>query len=162
MAKPLTAKQEAFCLEYLKDLNATQAAIRAGYGEKTARQVGSENLSKLDISEKIAELMEKRNEKVKIDAEWVLNQAVKLHERCMQEVAPILDREGENVKDEDGNNIYKFDAVGAKGSLELIGKHVDVAAFKERVEHSGSIETMSDEELNKKLADLVNAASKSE
>lgn len=50
----LTAKQERFVSEYLIDLNATQAAIRAGYSERTARQAGSENLSKPDIAEAVA------------------------------------------------------------------------------------------------------------
>jgi phage terminase small subunit len=49
-------KQEKFCIEYLIDLNATQAAIRSGYSEKTARQMGTENLSKPVIQERIAEL----------------------------------------------------------------------------------------------------------
>ena len=56
MAK-LTPKQKAFCDEYLIDLNATQAAIRAGYSEKTANRIGNENLSKLDIQNSIKELM---------------------------------------------------------------------------------------------------------
>ena len=50
MAK-LTAKQQRFCDEYLIDLNATQAAIRAGYSKKTANRIGTENLSKLVIRE---------------------------------------------------------------------------------------------------------------
>ena len=54
----LTPKQELFCREYLKDLNATQAAIRAGYSEATARQIGAENLSKPDIQEQIQRLRE--------------------------------------------------------------------------------------------------------
>ena len=45
----LNDKQEMFCREYLVDLNATQAAIRAGYSDKTARKIGSENLTKPDI-----------------------------------------------------------------------------------------------------------------
>lgn len=52
----LSDKQEKFCNEYLVDLNATQAAIRSGYSEKTAQQIGSENLSKPVIQERIAEL----------------------------------------------------------------------------------------------------------
>ena len=50
MAK-LTAKQQRFCDEYLIDLNATQAAIRAGYSKKTARKIGQENLTKADQDE---------------------------------------------------------------------------------------------------------------
>ena len=62
----LTTKQERFVTEYLVDLNATQAAIRAGYSEKTARQTGSENLSKPDIADAIADAHNKIAEK----AEW--------------------------------------------------------------------------------------------
>jgi phage terminase small subunit len=56
MAK-LTAKQQRFCDEYLIDLNATQAAIRAGYSKKTANRIGTENLSKLVIREYIEKRM---------------------------------------------------------------------------------------------------------
>ena len=56
MAK-LTAKQQRFCDEYLIDLNATQAAIRAGYSKKTANRIGTENLSKLVIREYIENRM---------------------------------------------------------------------------------------------------------
>jgi phage terminase small subunit len=54
----LTDKQEMFCKEYLIDLNATQAAIRAGYSKKTANEQGSQNLVKLSIQKRIAELKE--------------------------------------------------------------------------------------------------------
>lgn len=71
--KKLTAKQQRFCDEYLIDLNATQAAIRAGYSEKTAKQIGQENLTKLDIksciekrmAEKEAALIADQNEVMK-------------------------------------------------------------------------------------------------
>jgi len=62
----LRPKQKKFCLEYLKDLNATQAAIRAGYSEKTAGEMGSENLKKPHIAEHIAELQRKISEKSEI------------------------------------------------------------------------------------------------
>lgn len=54
--KKLTAKQERFCEEYIIDLNATQAAIRAGYSVDTARSIGCENLTKPDVVDRIAEL----------------------------------------------------------------------------------------------------------
>jgi phage terminase small subunit len=54
----LTPKQERFCLEYLIDLNATQAAIRAGYSEKTANEIGTQNLAKLSIQQYLKILME--------------------------------------------------------------------------------------------------------
>ena len=64
MAKPnnaegLTRKQKKFCHEYLVDLNATEAAIRAGYSKKTARVIGCENLTKPHIAEYIAKLLDK-------------------------------------------------------------------------------------------------------
>lgn len=62
MAK-LTAKQQRFCDEYLIDLNATQAAIRAGYSKKTAGKIGQENLTKPDIRQSIeARMTEKESE----------------------------------------------------------------------------------------------------
>jgi len=133
MSKALTAKQEMFCLEYLKDLNATQAAIRAGYSEKTAQIIGSENLSKPLISDRIAELMKERSERVVIDADWVLKRSVELHDRCSQASA-VFDRDGEPMTDEEGRPIYKFEHAGVSKALELIGKHVDVQAFRDRVE----------------------------
>lgn len=61
----LTDKQDAFCREYIKDLNATKAAIRAGYSEKTASEIGFENLRKPQIVDRVCELKEiafKRND----------------------------------------------------------------------------------------------------
>ncbi|HBB1391636.1 TPA: terminase small subunit, partial [Escherichia coli] len=91
MAK-LTDKQELFAREYLKDLNATQAAIRAGYSEKTARATGSENLSKPDIADRIAELKAERNEEIGIDAAYVLR---RLTEIDQMDVLDILLANGE-------------------------------------------------------------------
>jgi len=61
----LTPKQELFVNEYLVDLNATQAAIRAGYSKKTAKQIATENLSKPAIARAIAEANQERMERVK-------------------------------------------------------------------------------------------------
>lgn len=60
----LTAKQQLFCDEYLVDLNATQAAIRAGYSAKTARVIGTENLSKPAVREYIDKRMAEKEEKL--------------------------------------------------------------------------------------------------
>lgn len=133
----MTPKQERFVAEYLVDLNATQAAIRAGYSEKTAGAIGDENLKKPVIAAAVAAAKLARSEETKIDAAYVLRQAVKLHERCMQEVAPIIDRRGQQVRDDDGNPLFEFNAAGAAKALDLVGKHVDVQAFKDiiRNEH---------------------------
>ena len=73
MAK-LTPKQERFVDEYLVDLNATAAAIRAGYSEKTARFIGAENLTKPNISAEIAERRAKLRSKLEITQEAVLQE----------------------------------------------------------------------------------------
>ena len=70
----LTDKQEMFCKEYLIDLNATQAAIRAGYSKKTANEQGSQNLVKLSIQNRIAELKEQRAKRIEIDSDGVLKE----------------------------------------------------------------------------------------
>ncbi len=75
MGKKLTPKQERFCREYMIDLNATQAAIRAGYSEKTASEQGYENLRKPQIANKIAELQEEKAEKLNISFEDCLRRA---------------------------------------------------------------------------------------
>lgn len=139
----LTPKQARFVEEYLIDLNATQAAIRAGYSEDTARQTGSENLSKPDVADAIAAAQADRAERTKIDQNYVLRQAVKLHERCMQEVAPILDRRGQQIRDDEGNPLFEFNATGAAKALELVGKHVSIQAFREKVDHSSSDGSMT-------------------
>src|SRR5215469_13741708 len=75
---PLTRKQELFVREYLVDLNATQAAIRSGYSKKTARQVGSENLTKPDIQEEIKKRSSRRSEKLELSADLVVSELMKL------------------------------------------------------------------------------------
>lgn len=71
MAK-LTAKQQRFCDEYLIDLNATQAAIRAGYSKKTARVIGQQNLSKLAVRNYINERMKEKEAELIADSDEVM------------------------------------------------------------------------------------------
>lgn len=71
MAK-LTPRQQRFCDEYLIDLNATQAAIRAGYSEKTAKQIGQQNLTKVDLKNYIQEQMDKKQKELIADSDEVM------------------------------------------------------------------------------------------
>ena len=70
----MTPKQKLFAEEYLKDLNATQSAIRAGYSKKTAYAIGQENLKKPEIQKAIQELMNKRSKINEITADNVLKE----------------------------------------------------------------------------------------
>lgn len=131
MAK-LTAKQEMFCKEYLIDLNATQAAIRAGYKPANAKQTATENLSKPIIADRIQILFDTRAEKVELNSEWVLRNLEKVANRCMT-AEPVMVK-GENGMEPSGE--YKFDSSGANKSLELIGKHLKL--FTDKVEQDVS------------------------
>ena len=128
----LTNKQEMFCKEYLIDLNATQAAVRAGYSVKTAQKIGSENLLKPLVAKQIQILFDTRADKVELNSEWVLRNLEKVANRCMT-AEPVMVK-GENGMEESGE--YKFDSSGANKSLELIGKHLKL--FTDKIEQDVS------------------------
>lgn len=96
----LTPKQAAFVREYMIDLNATQAAIRAGYSEKTANRIGAENLSKPVIQEAIQQLHKAAEEKCAVTVEWILSEIAKI------------------AQDEEVKTADRLRA------LELLGKHL--------------------------------------
>lgn len=75
---PLTDKQARFVEEYLVDLNATQAAIRAGYSEATARSIGSENLTKPDVAEAIQAAMAERSKRTNVTADKVVAELARI------------------------------------------------------------------------------------
>lgn len=120
MAK-LTAKQEIFCREYIIDLNATQAAIRAGYSKKTANRIASENLSKLDIQKKIQELQQERAERTEITQDKVLKELAGIG------FAPITKG--------------KIRAADKTKALELLGRHLGM--FTDKLQIEGDIKTIN-------------------
>lgn len=74
MENKLTERQEQFCNEYLIDLNATQAAIRAGYKEKTAYSAGQRLLKHVEIQKRIQQLKNERSERTEISQDRVLKE----------------------------------------------------------------------------------------
>ena len=78
MADGLTAKQQAFVREYLIDLNATQAAIRAGYSPSSAGESGCENLTNSKIKDEIDKAMAIRSKRTGITAERVLQELARI------------------------------------------------------------------------------------
>ena len=165
----LTPKQQRFVEEYLIDLNATQSAIRAGYSEKTANEQGSRLLANVSISEAIAEAQNKRTEQTQIDAAYVLKRLVEIDQ---MDVLDIMDDQMkirpvnewpkvwrqyvvnlENLELSDGEGCFKKIKWPDKvKNLELLGKHVSVGAFKDKIEHSGQLEIQS-------LSDLMDELS---
>lgn len=83
--KKLTKKQEIFCNEYIIDYNAAQAAIRSGYSKKTAKEIGCENLTKLNIKYHIDTLLNERKKKIEINEQYVIDKL-----KCYNE-ANIMD-----------------------------------------------------------------------
>lgn len=165
----LTPKQQRFVEEYLIDLNATQAAIRSGYSEKTAKSIGQENLTKPDIQKAIEEAQNKRQEQTQIDAAYVLKRLVEIDQ---MDVLDIMDDDGnvkplrdwpkiwrqyisniETISMDDGEGwLKKIKWPDKVKNLELLGRHVSVGAFKDKVEHSGKLEIQS-------LSDLMDELS---
>lgn len=83
----LTKKQDAFCLEFLKDLNATQAALRAGYSQKTAAAIGWENLRKPEIQKKIEELATERRGRTEVEVDEVVKKLAIVLRGSLKKVA---------------------------------------------------------------------------
>ncbi len=127
--KKLTDRQETFCKEYIIDYNATQAAIRAGYSKKTARSVGSENLTKPDILARVRALQKECAEKMCITPDWVIMQLVEVYNRCMTAV-PVLEWDPDERKKVHKGE-YVFDSKGALEALEKIGRHLGLFEAKE-------------------------------
>ena len=128
--RPLTLKQQAFVREYLVDLNATQAAVRAGYSERTASEIGYENLRKPRIESAIAQALEQRTERVQIDQDTVL--------------AGLL-KEAKGAKSDSAR-------VQAWG---LLGKHLAMFVDRSQLELKGfhdRVAAMSDAEVEELLA----------
>lgn len=175
----LTHKQQAFVDEYLIDLNATQAAIRAGYSKKTAGQIGEQNLKKLEIAAAIQEEMDKRGTRTEITADRVLEEIAKLaffdpRKFFNSDGSPIpiqdlddntaMALSGIDVLEEfegSGNDrvfvgyTKKFKLTDKKASLELLGRHLKL--FTDKVEHTGKIEveSLTDDDIDRQISDTL-------
>lgn len=121
MANRLTEKQQRFVAEYLLDLNATQAAIRAGYSQKTAYSMGQRLLKKVEVQEAIRRAKQERLERTKITQDYVLE---KLYE--------ITELPASDAADSDLKYANKLRA------LELLGKHLGV--FDGKGKEQGDVE----------------------
>lgn len=171
----LNEKQRRFVDEYLIDLNATQAAVRAGYSAKTASEQASRLLANVKVAEAIQQAKSERSKRTKVDSDWVLK---RLTEEAEADLADLYDDNGhlKPVKEwpliwrqglVTGVDTETLRAKGSKGTgqwrgpaqdvheeddadeetvivkiktserikrVELIGKHIDVQAFREKVE----------------------------
>lgn len=153
MAK-LTNKQKMFVNEYLVDLNATQAAIRAGYSKNRAREIGYQNYTKLHVRAAIDVKIAERSDRVGINADDVLRSLVEIKE---MDVLEILTEAGNLKPISEWSKIWRttlsgldISIIGSNDSetilkkikwpdklknIELIGRHVNVQAWKDKSEH---------------------------
>lgn len=134
-------KAAAFCCEYLIDLNATQAAIRAGYSVKTANEQGSQNLAKLSIQQAIAEQMAERSKRTGINQDRVVLELARIAFVKMTDLVDSHGRIKDNATDDDlaciesvkykqsesetGSSVEREVKISPKlKALELLGKHL--------------------------------------
>lgn len=134
----MTKKQKRFVEEYLIDLNATQAAIRAGYSPDTAKSIGSENLSKPDISAAVAKAMAERSKRTGINQDRVLQELARIgFARITDVMDPATAKIKEDASDDDLACIQsvkikpnewgterEVKLCDKKAALELIGRHL--------------------------------------
>lgn len=151
----MTAKEKRFCEEYLIDGNATKAAIRAGYSQKTAGAIGSENLKKPHIRACIEKLEAERSRRTGITAERVLRELAKL---SFVKATDVIDVETAKIKEkaapedlacissvklkviptEEGDIVEREVKLADKTkSLELLGKHLGL--FTDKVNLSAEV-----------------------
>lgn len=157
MAK-LTAKQQRFCDEYLIDLNATQAAIRAGYSVKTAAVIATENLKKPNVSEYIAKRMSEKEDALVAKQDEVMKYLTAVMRREMSEHVVVTTSEEHSYYKADENGtvrkhtdkketpmIVEIPArlSDANKAAELLGKAY--ALFSEKVEIDGAVPVIVDD-----------------
>ena len=165
MAKKLTPKQQMFCDEYLIDLNATQAAIRAGYSERTAYRIGSELLQKTSVQEKLQERMHDREVRTEITQDKVLKELAAIAFSNGSDYAKVItktckNKRGEEVEYQDveleltdklppekkkaiagikmGKNGIEVSTCDKVKALELLGRHLGM--FNDKLEVKATVE----------------------
>jgi len=155
IARELTPKQKMFVAEYLVDLNATQAAIRAGYSPRTAKSIGQRLLTFVDVQAAIQEAMKNREKRTLVTADMVVAELAKMgfsnigkyakwsgdsvslepsealgedELACVAEVSQTATQNGNSVK---------FKLHDKKGALELLGRHLGM--FTENLNVTGEL-----------------------
>jgi phage terminase small subunit len=143
----LTRKQARFVDEYLIDLNATQAAVRAGYSAHTAKSIGQENLTKPDIAAAIDARQSAVAQRNELSQDWIIGRLRDNVERSMQ-AEPVLDREGNETGE------YQYAGAVANKALELLGKHIGMFVDRSEVE----IRDLTPEQRETRVLELLRTA----
>lgn len=148
----MTKKQKRFVEEYLIDLNATQAAIRAGYSSATAKEIGCENLTKPNISEAISKAMAERSRRTGINQDRVLQELARIGFAKITDVvdpdtAKIRPDASEDdlaciqsikIKPNEFGTEREVKLYDKKSALVDLGKHLGL--FKDKMELTGDMD----------------------
>ena len=148
----MTEKQKMFCMEYTQDMNATQAAIRAGYSEKTAYSQGHDLLKKPEIKAVIDAILAKRAKDIELDEDWCLRRFKEISDRCMQKEA-VMEFNGEEWVE---SGVWKFDSTGANRATENIAKILGMFIDRKEIKDVTPGRELSIEEM-KRLIQLIEA-----
>jgi phage terminase small subunit len=167
----LSPKQQLFIQEYLKHFCGTRAATDAGYAKNSARHTASRLLANVTIQETLAEAMEQRMQRLKVDADFVLQRHVEIDRLTIDEILnddftikPLNEWTEpwkryissfdvqETIKSEEGKEVTvaflkKIKFPDKLANLRLLGSHVDVQAYKEKTEVINNFRDMSMDEL---------------
>lgn len=148
----MTKKQKRFVEEYLIDLNATQAAIRAGYSPHTAKDIGCENLAKPNIAAAISQAMAERSRRTGINQDRVLQELARIG---FAKITDVVDPETAEIRtDASDDDLACIQSIkikpnefgterevklyDKKAALVDLGKHLGL--FKDKVELSGDMD----------------------
>lgn len=148
----MTEKQKMFCMEYTQDMNATQAAIRAGYSEKTAYSQGHDLLKKPEIKAVIDAILAKRAKDIELDEDWCLRRFKEISDRCMQKEA-VMEFDGEEWVE---SGVWKFDSTGANRATENIAKILGMFIDRKEIKDVTPGRELSIEDM-KRLMQLIEA-----
>ena len=158
----LTAKQKRFIEEYLVDLNATQAAIRAGYSPHTAREIGCENLSKPHIRARVEKELAERSKRTGINQDRVIRElarialvnpvdVINMDEATIKEMASaddtaaILSVKVKKIPTEEGTITEREIRIADKiKALELLGKHLGMFTDKFNINAEMAVKIVDD------------------
>lgn len=181
-APKLTPKQARFVEEYMVDLNATQAAIRASYSAKNADKIGPELLGKTRVAQAVAEAIRARSERTEITQDMVLQELALIGFADMGDYVTISDNgnilldltglpegatkvihevtqdeykegRGDEARDVKKTKLKLYDK---RSALVDIGKHLGMFVDRSEVGKPGDFEKLSDEELDREIATLTN------
>lgn len=135
----LTDKQQRFVDEYLIDLNATQAAIRAGYSPKTANEQGARLLANVSVAVAVKEGKKAREERTEVTQDWVVHEMVEQYKAANQRI-PKVSFGGDQVTDENGKLVFvPVDMAAASKALDMLAKHTGAYEKDNKREHSGKV-----------------------